>query len=312
MADILGGLAAGEFLTRYWQREPLLIRAALPDYVAPLSADELAGLSLQEEVESRLVLERGEQGPWELRLGPFVEADFRRLPETHWTLLVQALDLWVPEVAELLECFDFLPRWRVDDIMASYAPIGGSVGPHYDHYDVFLLQVSGRRRWQIGAVCDGTAEQVAGTPLNILARFEAEHEWLLEPGDMLYLPPRVAHWGVAASDCMTFSVGFRAPSVADMMAELAVTVAEQQAYADQAVFYTDPPLTPDMARADIDAAFIEQVRCQLSAVLEDEALLADWFARYMTQPKLPGLEDVTGERRHARVNGRDYENGEPL
>lgn len=312
MADILGGLAADDFLCRYWQREPLLIRAALPNYTPPLSADELAGLSLQAEVESRLVLEQGDSGPWALRLGPFVEQDFQRLPETHWTLLVQALDLWVPEVAELLERFDFLPRWRVDDIMASYAPPGGSVGPHYDHYDVFLLQVAGERCWQIGAACDGADETVADTPLDILARFEAQHEWLLEPGDMLYLPPRIAHWGVAVSECMTFSVGFRAPSLADMVAELAVTVAEQQARSQQAAFYEDPPLSSSMAGAEIDAAFIGQVRRQLSTLLEDDALLADWFARYMTQPKLPGLEDVTGERRRARINGRDYENGEPI
>ena len=138
--------------------------------------------------------------------------------------------------------------------------------------------------------------------------FEPVEEWVLEPGDMLYLPPRIAHWGVAVSDCMTFSIGFRAPSLADMLAELAVEVAT----APTAEHYRDPPLTPGMAREDIDPAFIAQLQQQLSSLLHDETLLADWFARYMTQPKLPGLEDVTGELRRARVGGRDYENGEPV
>ncbi len=312
MAGILGELAADEFLGTYWQQKAHLFRDALPDYVPPLSANELAGLALQPEVESRLVLEQGEHGPWELRHGPFVEQDFQHLPASGWTLLVQALDLWVPEVAELLDHFDFLPRWRVDDIMASYAVAGGSVGPHYDHYDVFLLQVSGERRWQIGERCDGAQATVAGTDLDILADFKPSDEWLLKPGDMLYLPPRMAHWGVASSECMTFSVGFRAPSVADMLAELAVGVAEQTAATGQAAYYADPPLDPSMAGNHIDAAFIQQVRTQLMAALQDDALLADWFARFMTQPKLPGLEEVTGERRRAHINGRDYENGEPL
>ena len=150
MADILGPLAKQDFLDSYWQRRPLLIRQALPDYCAPLSADELAGLALEAEVESRIVLEQGERGPWELRQGPFLEEDFRQLPATHWTLLVQALDLWIPEVANLLALFDFLPPWRLDDVMASYAAPGGSVGPHFDHYDVFLLQAEGQRQWQVG------------------------------------------------------------------------------------------------------------------------------------------------------------------
>jgi 50S ribosomal protein L16 3-hydroxylase len=308
MADILGGLTRQEFLDSHWQRQPLLIRQAVPDYSAPLSADELAVLALQEEVESRIVLEQGELGPWELRLGPFLEKDFQQLPATHWTLLVQAVDLWVPEVARLLERFDFLPRWRVDDIMASYAPPGGSVGPHFDLYDVFLLQVEGQRRWQIGGQCAAPVATLAGTDLDILAEFEPLEEWLLEPGDMLYLPPRVPHWGVAVSDCMTFSIGFRAPSLADMLADLAVEVAA----APTTEHYRDPPLTTGMAREDIDPAFMTQLRHQLSSLLQDETLLADWFARYMTQPKLPGLEDVTGEHRRARIGGRDYENGEPV
>ncbi|WP_344057210.1 cupin domain-containing protein, partial [Nocardioides hwasunensis] len=147
---MLGGLSAADFLRDYWQRKPLLIRGAFPDFACPLAPDELAGLACEAGVEARLVEEQGPQGPWQVSHGPFDETTFARLPEQEWTLLVQAVDHYVPEVAELLGSFDFLPRWRLDDIMISYAPPGGSVGPHVDQYDVFLLQGSGQRRWQLG------------------------------------------------------------------------------------------------------------------------------------------------------------------
>ncbi len=150
--SLLGDVSVAEFLSDYWQQKPLLVRNALPDWPNPVSPDELAGLALEEEVESRIVVEQG-VSPWELRHGPFDEGTFAQLPPTGWTLLVQALDLWVPEVQTLLQHFDFLPRWRLDDVMASFAVPGGSVGPHFDQYDVFLLQVAGQRRWQIGAHC---------------------------------------------------------------------------------------------------------------------------------------------------------------
>jgi len=282
------------------------VRQALPDYQLPVTPHDLAALALEPDVESRIVLEQGAEHPWQLRLGPFSEQDFAQLPRSHWTLLIQALDLWVPEVADLYQHFAFLPPWRRDDIMASFAAPGGSVGPHFDQYDVFLLQVEGDRRWQIGAPCAPDVAILEGTELDILAQFEPEQEWLLEPGDLLYLPPRVPHWGIAETECMTLSVGFRAPSVADMLAELAVDVATLPGVAE----YRDPPLTPAMATVHIDPAFIAQVREQLSSVLADEALLADWFARYMTQAKYPDLEAVTGERRVASVGRRFYENGE--
>lgn len=151
--QLLGGLTAREFLRDYWQKKPLLVRQAIPDFESPISPDELAGLALEEEVESRLVIEHGER-PWELQRGPFNEDTFQDLPERDWTLLVQAVDQFVPEVAELLEDFKFLPKWRIDDLMISFAAPGGGVGPHFDNYDVFLLQAHGHRRWQIGQMCD--------------------------------------------------------------------------------------------------------------------------------------------------------------
>ena len=214
--QLLGGITAREFLRDYWQKKPLLIRQAIPDFESPIDADELAGLALEEEVESRLVIEHGER-PWELRRGPFAEDEFSKLPEREWTLLVQAVDQFVPEVAELLENFRFLPSWRIDDVMISFAAPGGSVGPHFDNYDVFLLQGHGKRNWKIGQMCDSESPLLQHADLRILADFEATDEWVLEPGDMLYLPPRLAHCGVAVDDCLTYSVGFRAPSAAEVL-----------------------------------------------------------------------------------------------
>lgn len=200
--QLLGGLTAAEFLRDYWQRKPLLVRQAIPDFESPLSADELAGLSLEESVESRIVLEHGKT-PWEMRRGPFQEEDYQHLPEQDWTLLVQAVDQFVPEVAQLLEQFRFLPSWRIDDVMISYAAPGGGVGPHFDNYDVFLLQGHGRRRWKVGQMCSSDSPLREHADLRILADFEQSDEWVLEPGDMLYLPPRLAHYGIAEDECMT-------------------------------------------------------------------------------------------------------------
>ncbi len=303
---ILGGLSADEFLTDYWQKKPLLIRSAVPAFVSPLTADELAGLSLEEDVESRIVVEQGQTGPWELQSGPFDASIFQQLPESHWTLLVQAVDLWVPEVKELLNQFTFLPPWRLDDIMVSYAPKGGSVGPHFDYYDVFLLQGQGQRHWQIGGLCDAQSPRLTDTSLRILSEFNKEEEWVLNPGDMLYLPPRLAHWGVAENDCLTYSVGFRAPSMVDMLGDLTTELMAQ----GHTSYYRDPPLTADMASTEIHPSFIQQVKVMLGELLDDEALLSDWFARYMTSPKYPELSGEVDEDREAEIRGKRYQNGE--
>lgn len=281
----LGDLPIEDFLRDYWQKKPLLIRNALPGFTSPLDGDELAGLALEEEVESRLVLERGET-PWELRHGPFDEETFASLPETHWTLLVQAVDQWVPEVHELLQHFRFIPNWRLDDIMISYAPDQGSVGPHFDYYDVFLLQGAGKRRWRIGQTCDAGSERVPDTPLNILKHFEGSDEWVLEPGDMLYIPPGVAHWGIAEGESITYSVGFRAPSHADILCELAHDVAEQLTE-DQR--FSDPELKAQRNPGEINATVLQNLRQILLAHLTEENL-AQWFGKYMTERKY--LEDT--------------------
>ena len=303
---ILGELSAESFLQHYWQKKPLLIRGALADYASPISADELAGLALESEVESRIVECQGRD--WTLKHGPFTEEDFLGLPEQDWTLLVQGVDLWVPEVQALLAQFAFLPPWRLDDVMVSFACPGGSVGPHFDQYDVFLLQVEGQRRWQIGAECSKETPLRDNSPLRILQEFNAREEWLLDPGDMLYLPPGVAHWGVAQTECLTYSIGFRAPSIADMLGDLSVELMTQ----GYDVHYRDPALTPEMASSNIDQAFIDQVKQQLWQAINDDDLISDWFARFMTATKYPELEEVTEEERHASVRGRRYFNGDSV
>ncbi|WP_106419859.1 cupin domain-containing protein [Salinicola tamaricis] len=282
---LLGGLTPAQFLGRHWQKSPLLIRGALPDFVSPLDPDDLAGLACEPEVESRLVEEQGPDKAWQVSQGPFDDVTFARLPESGWSLLVQAVDHYVPEVAALLAQFDFLPQWRLDDIMVSYAPTGGSVGPHVDQYDVFLLQASGRRHWQLGGNPGDDAPLIAGIDLRILDTFEVQpdQDWVLEPGDMLYLPPGVAHHGVSASDdCMTFSIGFRAPSVDETVTAFADYIGEQLGDSQR---YTDADLQPPQHPGELDDAAVDRVRTLLLAAIDRPDQMAQWFGRAMTQPK---------------------------
>ncbi len=289
--SVLGEIGERRFLREYWQRKPLLIRRALPGFQSPLTPDELAGLALEEEVESRLVLERGRKGPWELRNGPFTAEDFAKLPKTRWSLLVQAVDQWVPEVHALRAHFDFLPAWRFDDLMISYAPDQGGVGPHFDHYDVFLLQATGRRRWRIGPACTDATPVRTDTSLRILEHFETLEEFVLEPGDMLYIPPGVSHWGIAEGECMTFSIGFRAPSHAEILVDVANGAAQRL---DEGLRYMDPPLGSDVQEGEIPPAALRRVQRVLQEMAADSELVREWFGRYMTQRKYADL-DITPE-----------------
>lgn len=283
--QLLGGLTPRQFLRDYWQKKPLLVRQAFPDFESPLSPDELAGLSLEDCVESRLIIEHGAQ-PWELRRGPFAEDSFSQLPERDWTLLVQAVDQFVPEVAELLEHFRFLPSWRIDDVMISYAAPGGGVGPHFDNYDVFLLQGHGHRRWRIGQMCDSDSALLDHPDLRILADFQQTDEWLLAPGDMLYLPPRLAHYGIAEDDCMTYSVGFRAPSASEVLVHFTDFVAQ---FLPDEERYADADLQPGGEPQQIQADALQRLRALLNQHLQDDRLLMAWFGQFMTEPRYPEL-----------------------
>ncbi|CAC9537419.1 FIG002776: hypothetical protein [uncultured Gammaproteobacteria bacterium] len=216
-----GQVSEQEFLANYWQKKPLLIKQALPDFISPISPDELAGLSLEEEFESRLITGSISNQQWSFTEGPFTEDSFSDLSENNWTLLVQGVDRFIPEIETLITHFDFIPRWRFDDVMISYAAKGGSVGPHFDFYDVFLLQGSGKRRWNLSTKNCRLDNYLKDVPLRIMNEFISEQVFDVEPGDILYLPPKVAHHGVSLSDdCTTLSFGYRSYSAKEMFESL--------------------------------------------------------------------------------------------
>ena len=324
---MLGGLSPEHFMRRHWHKKPLLVRQAFTDFAPPVSRADLFNLAAQDEVESRLVV-RSEQG-WRLRHGPFARRGLPPLSRPAWTLLVQGLDLHVPAAHALLSHFRFVPDARMDDLMVSYASDGGGVGPHLDAYDVFLIQVQGRRRWQIGRVADDRLVQ--GLPLKILQHFVPEQEWVLEPGDMLYLPPRWGHDGVAVGgDCMTCSVGFRSPSRAEVAGELLARLADvdEDAWGVRgALRYRDPTQpatqTPGHLPVDLLRFAREAVELAMSEPGRLEAVLGEW----LTEPKPrvwfepgPALRSGEGVRldlrtrkmydqRHVFINGESFAAG---
>lgn len=286
---LLGGMAAGEFLHRHWQKRPLLVRGAWPDIEPCASQRELFELASRSDVESRLVSDlRGEQEgvSWQLCHGPFEEDELRELPARRWTLLVQDVDKHLPAATQLLEAFDFLPRWRLDDLMISIAAPGGSVGPHVDSYDVFLLQACGRRRWLLQrelTSCDYRED----TELRVLSHFEAWEDHVLDAGDLLYLPPGVGHWGLAEQGdelCQTYSIGLRAPEPRELLAHVAQALLE--AAAEER--YSDPDLQPAPARAELAPKALKRLLAPLRQVLAlSDDMLPREVARYLTEAKDP-------------------------
>jgi 50S ribosomal protein L16 3-hydroxylase len=282
------GMSAARFLREHWQKKPLLVRGAMPGLRDPRTPDELAGLACEDGVESRIVRERGGAAPWEVTWGPHPEARFATLPERGWTLLVQELNRHVPEAALLLEPFSFVPNVRVDDVMVSYAAPGGSVGPHLDSYDVFLLQGSGRRRWLYNTRPTKDARFRAGLDLRILQSFEPDADEVLEPGDMLYLPPGFAHHGVAVTPCLTYSIGFRAPSFGEMWKAFAGHVAAQED-SESASLLVDPPLSPARNPGAIPPALLARVRDAVRRLPSDDDAIDRFFASFATR-LAPGHE----------------------
>ena len=281
----LGEMPVETFLSDYWQQQPLLLRNAFTNFPT-IDPEELAGFSLEEDVESRILLETPKTDPlqsqWQLLNGPFDLNTFEQLPKDHWTLLVQAVDQLHPDIHALLQQFRFIPNWRVDDIMVSYATNGGSVGPHFDYYDVFLLQAHGRRRWRLGQQCTASSPLRTDTECKILTQFHAVEEWTVEPGDLLYIPPNLAHWGVADEECVTYSIGFRAPSHGDILLDYSQDLAANLS-ADQR--FTDAGRTFNVDSGQIRQEDIQRVVDILKPMLTDEIALRDWFGRYMTQKR---------------------------
>lgn len=276
--NFLGGLSHAHFLREYWQKKPLMIRNAFPGFTGLLTPQELAGLACLEDAQSRLITQRGTR--WQLKHGPLNEQDFAKLPKTKWTLLVQGVNHFLPEAERLLQTFNFIPHARLDDLMVSFAPIGGSVGPHFDSYDVFLLQGLGERRWQISAQQDTSL--LANAPLKILQHFAAEQDWLLSPGDMLYLPPGYAHYGVAQNDCMTYSIGFRAPAAQELGIQFLIYLQDNLQLEGM---YQDPDLKPQKHAGEINASMFKQVTHMLDHIRWGKMDIARFLGQYLSEPK---------------------------
>jgi len=274
------------FLRDTWQKRPLLIRNPWDSWTNPLEPDELAGLACEDGVEARLVEATARR--WKVDHGPLAEKRFAKLGKHPWTLLVQAVDHHVPDVAALIAPFRFVPNWRIDDVMVSYASDGGGVGPHFDQYDVFLIQGAGRRRWRIGQACDETSELLPHDDLRLLAQFEATEEWVLEPGDILYVPPGIAHDGIAVGDdCMTYSIGFRAPARGELIAHwcdhLLGTTDEDDRYADPDLAAQDNP-------GEISTGALARLQAMVADALSDREAFARWFGQYSSTPKYPEVD----------------------
>ncbi len=276
---LLGGLSVKEFLRDYWQKKPLLIRQAVPGFKGLLDPQQLIGLACLDDVQARLVTYQ--RNKWALRHEPFEPEDFEGLSKKgKWSVLVQGVNHFMPEAVELTKKFNFIPHARLDDLMVSYAPKGGGVGPHFDAYDVFLLQGLGHRRWQISTQKDRTL--IEGAPLRLLQNFKVEQEWVLEAGDMLYLPPHCAHNGIAEDDCMTYSIGFRTPAYQELAEQFLVYLQDR---IEIDGMYADPDLKPQKHPAEISDDMLQQVGRAIRKVQWDEEDVANFLGSYLSEPK---------------------------
>ncbi|GAB4216788.1 MAG: cupin domain-containing protein [Rhodoferax sp.] len=284
VTPLLGGISPAQFMRRYWQKKPLLVRQAIAGFKPLRSRSELFALAGQDAVQSRLVVQHPERAPgWTLRHGPFSRRALPPVRQSHWTLLLQGVDLHDDAVHALMNRFRFVPDARLDDLMISYATDGGGVGPHFDSYDVFLLQAHGQRRWRIGRQKDLSLQP--DVPLKILTHFVPEHEYVLQPGDMLYLPPGYAHDGIAVGECMTYSIGFRIPNRAELARELLHSLAEEAESRVGLSLYKDPNQPAVTQPAQVPPAMVEFAQAALQAALKEPMALARGLGEYLTEPK---------------------------
>ncbi|WP_159515811.1 cupin domain-containing protein [Acinetobacter sp. 18QD2AZ41W] len=303
--DVLGGITAEQFLSEYWQKKPLLVRNAMPEIANLLEPDDVMELALEEHVTARLIKQKDrDPNQWSVKSSPLLKADFQKMPKL-WTLLVQAVDHYSFDLSEMWKKFPFIPQWRRDDIMVSYAPQGGSVGKHFDFYDVFLVQGYGHRRWQLGQMCDAETALVPGQPLKLLPEIEVNFDEVLAPGDLLYVPPGLAHYGVAEDDCLTFSFGFRMPNVSDMMDRVGDKFSENESLRNPLV-----DIIRDQVGAigEVSGNELEYLKEQIMQQLHNSNVLEDAIMTLMSEPKypenLPEAEEIgTGDLEEALDQG---------
>jgi 50S ribosomal protein L16 3-hydroxylase len=283
--SLLGGMSPATFMRRHWHKKPLVVRQAIPGLQPLLARGELLALASQEDVESRLVVQAqtGGKSSWRFRHGPFTRKQLPPFKQRLWTLLVQGVNVHDDRVSGLMESFRFVPAARLDDLMISFATDGGGVGPHFDSYDVFLLQVQGQRRWRIGRQKDLTL--VPEMPLKILADFKPEQEYVLNPGDMLYLPPRYAHDGIAMGECMTYSIGFRSPSQGELAQEILQRIAEQATDGVGGTLYRDRDQEAVEDCARVPPGMLEFSRKAVELALKDPQAIARALGEILTEPK---------------------------
>ncbi len=282
--DVLGGITAEQFLAEYWQKKPLLVRNAMPEIANILEPNDVMELALDENITARLIKQKDrDPNQWSVKSSPLLKADFQKMPKL-WTLLVQAVDHYSFDLAELWKKFSFIPQWRRDDIMVSYAPKGGSVGKHFDFYDVFLVQGYGHRRWQLGQMCDAETDFVAGQPLKLLADMDIHFDEVLAPGDLLYVPPGLSHYGVAEDDCLTFSFGFRMPNVSDMMDRVGDKFSENELLRNPLVDIVRDQIS---AIGEVSSNELEYLKDKIMEQLQNSNVLEDAIMTLMSEPKYP-------------------------
>lgn len=281
---VLGGITAEQFLAEYWQKKPLLVRNGLPEIIGLLQPQDVQELALEEHASARLIRQKDKNpNEWHVKSSPLTKGDFQKLPKL-WSILVQAVDHYSFDLSELWKKFPFIPQWRRDDIMVSYAPKGGSVGKHFDFYDVFLVQGHGHRRWQLGQMCDANTAFVPNQPLKLLLEIDVQFDEVLAPGDLLYVPPGMAHYGVAEDDCLTFSFGFRMPNVAGMMERISDQFSANTSLQNPVI---------DIARkqmsqiGEINSTELSYLKDLVLAQLQDSAALDAAIMSYMSEPKYP-------------------------
>lgn len=303
--DVLGGITAEQFLSEYWQKKPLLVRNAMPEIASLLEPNDVMELALEEHVTARLIKQKDrDPNQWSVKSSPLLKADFQKMPKL-WTLLVQAVDHYSFDLSALWKKFPFIPQWRRDDIMVSYAPQGGSVGKHFDFYDVFLLQGYGHRRWQLGQMCDTETPFVPGQPLKLLPEIEVDFDEVLAPGDLLYVPPGLAHYGVAEDDCLTYSFGFRMPNISDMMDRVGDKFSENETLRNPLL-----DIIRDQVGAigEVSSNELEYLKEHIMQQLHNSNVLEDAIMSLMSEPKypenLPEAEEIgTGDLEEALDQG---------